>query len=152
VIWRWVEEGKIGADDSIAKYLDPALVARLHVLNGVNSGAKITIRQLLCHCSGLYDYATDRFVLKDMFTHPKKHWTPLQLIDEALSHGQPVFLPGQGQHYTDTGSLVLGLIIEKVAQKPLAQVYHEVLFDRLDMSQTYLDAREPATAVPLSHN
>src|SRR5262249_11482374 len=60
VIWRLVEDGKLGIDDRISKYLPADLIGRIHVLNGTSYGDRITIRQLLCHCSGVYDYAIDK--------------------------------------------------------------------------------------------
>jgi D-alanyl-D-alanine carboxypeptidase len=152
VIWKLVEEGRIGIDDPIAKYLPAELIGRIHVMNGTSYGDRITIRQLLCHCSGVYDYATDKDVLRYMFAHPEKHWTPQELIDLALRSGKPYFPPGQGQHYSDTGYLLLGMVIEKVTQKPLAQVYRELIYLPLGLHDTYLEAREPAVGPPLSHN
>ena len=152
VIWRLVEDGKISVDDTIAKYLPAELVGRIHVLNGVSYGDRITIRQLLCHCAGVYDYATDKNVLRYTFAHPKKHWTPMELVNTALRSGEPYFPPGQGQHYSDTGYLLLGMIIEKVTGKPLARVYHEFIYSPLGMHDIYLEAREPAVGPPLSHN
>jgi D-alanyl-D-alanine carboxypeptidase len=152
VIWRLAEDGRIGIDDRISKYLPAELVGRIHVLNGTSYGDRITIRQLLCHCSGVYDYATDKDVLRYMFAHPEKHWTPQELIDLALRSGKPYFPPGQGQHYSDTGYLLLGMVIEKVTQKPLAQVYRELIYVPLGLHDTYLEAREPAVGPPLSHN
>jgi len=152
VIWRLVEDGKLGIDDRISKYLPAELIGRIHVLNGTSYGDRITIRQLLCHCSGVYDYATDKGVLRFMFAHPEKHWTPQELIDLALRSGKPYFPPGQGQHYSDTGYLLLGLIIEQVTQKPLAQVFREMIYVPLGLHDTYLEARESAVGPPLSHN
>jgi D-alanyl-D-alanine carboxypeptidase len=152
VIWRLAEEGRISVDDRIAQYLPKDLVDRIHVLHGVSYGDRITIRQLLCHCAGLYDYATDKNVLRFVFAHPRKHWTPQELVDVALRSGEPYFLPGQGQHYSDTGYLLLGMIIEKVTREPLARVYHEFIYTPLGLHETYLEAREPAVGPPLSHN
>jgi len=152
VIWRLAEDGKLSVDDRIAQYLPADLVARIHVLQGVSYGERITIRQLLCHCSGIYDYATDKNVLRYMFAHPKKHWTPQELIDFALRSGKPYFPPGQGQHYSDTGYLLLGLIIEKLTREPLARVYHEFVYEPLGLHDIYLEGREPAVGPPLSHN
>ena len=152
VIWRLAEERQIGIDDRIAKYLPAELVSRLHVLNGVSYGDRITIRELLCHCSGIYDYATDKNVLRYMFVHPRKHWTPQELVDLALRSGKPYFPPGQGQHYSDTGYLLLGFVIEKVTGEPLAQVYHEFIYQPLGLHDIYLEGREPAVGPSLSHN
>lgn len=152
VIWRLAEEGRLSVDDRIARYLPSNLIGRIHVLNGTSFGDRITIRQLLCHCAGLYDYATDKNVLRYTFAHPNKHWTPQELIDVALRSGQPYFPPGQDQHYSDTGYLILGLIIEKITGEPLAQVYHEFIYTPLGLRDIYLEAREPPVGPPLSHN
>ena len=153
VIWRLVEDGKLGLDDPISKYLDPSLVSRIHVLNGVSYGERITIRQLLCHCSGVYDFAEvdgawERFV----FMHPEKRWERQEYFEYAIRDGKPYFVPGQGHHYSDTGYELLGLVIEKVTGKPLAAVYREYIFQPLGIKETYLEGREPAIGRPRSHN
>ena len=153
VIWRLVEDGKLGLDDPISKYIDPSLVSRIHVLNGVSYGERITIRQLLCHCSGVYDFAEvdgawERFV----FMHPEKRWERQEYFEYAIRDGKPYFVPGQGHHYSDTGYELLGLVIEKVTGKPLAAVYREYIFQPLGIKETYLEGREPAIGRPRSHN
>jgi D-alanyl-D-alanine carboxypeptidase len=153
VIWRLVEEHKLGLDDLIGKYLDPSLVSRIHVLNGVSYGERITIRQLLCHCSGVYDFAAangawERYV----FMHPEKVWDRQEYFEYAIRYGKPYFVPGEGQHYSDTGYELLGLVIEKVTGKPLAKVYHEFILDPLGLKETYQEGREPAVGRPRSHN
>jgi D-alanyl-D-alanine carboxypeptidase len=152
VIWRLAEEGKIGIDDLISKYIEPSLVSRIHVLNDVSYGQRITIRQLLCHCSGIYDYAVNAAWERFVFTHPEKHWEPKELIEVAISNGKPYFAPGQGHHYSDTGYLLLGLIIEKVTGKALASAYRDYIYVPLGLKDTYLEGREPAIGSPRSHN
>jgi D-alanyl-D-alanine carboxypeptidase len=153
VIWRLVEEHKLGPDDRISQYLDPSLVSRIHVLNGISYGERITIRQLLCHCSGVYDFAEgngawERFV----FMHPEKRWERQEYFEYAIRYGKPYFAPGEGHHYSDTGYELLGLVIEKVTGKPLAKVYREYILEPLGLKDTYLEGREPAIGRPRSHN
>jgi len=153
VIWRLAEDRKIGLDDLISKYLDPSLVSRIHVLNGVSYGERITIRQLLCHCSGVYDFAEgngawERFV----FMHPEKRWERQEYFEYAIRDGKPYFVPGEGHHYSDTGYELLGLVIEKVTGKPLATIYREYIYEPLGLKETYLEGREPAIGSPRSHN
>jgi len=152
VIWRLAERGKIGIDDLISRYIEPSIIARIHVLNGVSSGERITIRQLLCHCSGIYDYAADNNWNRLVYAHPEKHWEPKELIEVAIGSGEPYFAPGEGYHYSDTGYLLLGLIIEKVTGKPLATVYREYVYTPLGLTDTYLEGRESAIGRPRSHN
>ena len=153
VVWRLIEEHKLGLDDLMSKYLDPSLVSRIHVLNGVSYGERITIRQLITHTSGVRDFAAanepwERYV----FMHPEKRWERQEYFEYAINDGPPYFVPGEGHHYSDTGYELLGLVIEKVTAKPLPQVYHEFILDPLGLKETYQEGREPAVGRPRSHN
>jgi D-alanyl-D-alanine carboxypeptidase len=137
----------------MSKYLDPSLVSRIHVLNGVSYGERITLRQLLTHSSGVYDFAAangawERYV----FMHPEKRWEREEYFEYAIRDGKPYFIPGEGHHYSDTGYELLGLVVEKVTGKPLAKVYREFIFEPLGIKETYLEGREPAIGRPRSHN
>ncbi len=56
IVLKLRAEGKLTLDDHIAKHLDPAILARLHVFKGHDYSQEITIRHLLGHTSGLPDY------------------------------------------------------------------------------------------------
>jgi len=60
VVAQLAHEGRLGFDDLVAQHL-PAdhldLLPRLHVFEGRSFGEAMTIRQLLTHSSGLFDYA-----------------------------------------------------------------------------------------------
>src|SRR4051812_14892609 len=153
VVLRLVEQRRLGLDDSIARYLDPALVARIHVVDGVSHGAEVTVRELLNHTSGIYDYASDESWIRDVVSHPQRTWTPLGLIDEALARGKPYFSPGTGFRYSDTGYVLLGLIVEKVTGRPLAWAYRRFVLGPLQLRHTYLERwqRAPAGEPPRAH-
>ncbi len=58
-----------------------------------------------------------------------------------------LFAPGQGFHYSDTGYILLGLVIEKLTGDTLHAAYRKRLFDPLGLKHTYLEyATKPATA------
>lgn len=58
-----------------------------------------------------------------------------------------LFMPGQGYHYSDTGYIILGLVIEKLTGGTLHEAYRKRLFDPLGLKHTYLEyATKPATA------
>jgi D-alanyl-D-alanine carboxypeptidase len=84
---------------------------------------------------------------------PQRTWTPLCLVDEALARGKPYFLPGTGFRYSDTGCVLLGLIIEKVTGRPLARAYRRLVLDPLRLRHTYLEhwERAPAGEPPRAH-
>ena len=153
VIWRLAEDKKLSVDDLIGRYLDPNIVAHIHVLNGVSYGEQISIRQLLCHCSGIWDYAVEnKNMLRYIFSHPNHQWEPPDLINIAIKDGTPYFKPGESFHYSDTNYILLGQIIEKVTGKPLTQVYRQEIYGPLRLKETYLEGREPSVGGPRSHN
>ena len=63
VVLQLVQEGRLALDDLMTAHLPDDLlpvVPRLHVIDGVSYGERITIRQLLTHSSGLFDYEIGR--------------------------------------------------------------------------------------------
>lgn len=102
-------------------------------------GKRITVRNLLNHTGGLPDYEA----LMDAVEKTKGPiWSPqkqiqdaevLQLLEEE-SHGK--FAPGTKWEYSNSGYVVLGLIVAKVSGKPFGEFLHERIFVPLKMDQT----------------
>jgi D-alanyl-D-alanine carboxypeptidase len=109
VILQLVDEGKLGLDDPVSKY-------QPEVPNGEN----ITIRQLLDMTSGLFNYAEDEDFNQTLDTEPQKVWEPRELIEIGFQH-PPDFSPGEGFHYSNTNTVLLGMIIEQLTGQPLEQ-------------------------------
>ncbi len=145
------EQGKLSMDDRLSAHLEPALLERIHVLDGTSYGAQITLEQLLQHRSGLFDYATCAQFMAHVALDPLRSWTPLDLLDEAMQAGAPGFAPGQGMNYSDTGYVLLAMVIEKVTGLPLAQAYRERLLEPLGLASTWLEGREQARITKVSH-
>ena len=102
VVLQLVGEGKLSLDDSIEHWL-PGLVP---------NGGNITIRQLLSHQSGLFDYLNDERVLKPYLSGNFGYvWTPQKLVAVSTSH-PALFAPGAKFSYSNTNYIVLGLIVE----------------------------------------
>ena len=57
---RLVERGSVRLDEPIATYLPESLWRAIHVLDGTDRSASITVAHLLSHTSGLADYLEDR--------------------------------------------------------------------------------------------
>jgi CubicO group peptidase (beta-lactamase class C family) len=57
---------------------------------------------------------------------------------------RPHFAPGEGWHYADTGYVLVGLIVEAIAGKPLHDAMRERILEPLGMGHTYMLFREPA--------
>ena len=111
------DEGRLGLDDTVAKYVP-----------GVTGGDRITIRQLLSHTSGLQDYWPQDYSFAAMATPV----TPQQIVDRWGK--KPLdFEPGTQWQYSNTGYVVAGLIVEKVANQPLLDFLQQRIFKPLDI-------------------
>ncbi|MFF3488505.1 serine hydrolase domain-containing protein [Streptomyces sp. NPDC002701] len=113
VLLQMEAEKKLSLDDTVERHL-PGLVTG----NG-NDGRAITVRQLLNHTSGLFDYFADTdyvetYVFGDGFLRHRYDTVPHgERVEVALSHA-PVFAPGSRHGYSNTNEIVAALIIEKV--------------------------------------
>jgi D-alanyl-D-alanine carboxypeptidase len=141
-VLRLVEGGRISLDDPIADHLSPDSTAEL--VGDHYDPASITVRQLLTHTSGIYDYASDAEYQTAVLADPHKRWTRDEQVRFAVGHGDPLSPPGIEWHYSDTGYVLLGEIIERITAQPLAAAYRSLLrFDRLGLDHTYLETLEP---------
>jgi D-alanyl-D-alanine carboxypeptidase len=120
-------EGKLDIDDPVENYLP-------HV---VPNGSAITLRELLNHTSGLYDYSDDAAFSQAVFDNPQRTWTPLELAAFAFSHA-PYFAPGIDYHYSNTNYVLLGLVVEKIEGKPLAESLQQRIIGPLGLTATSL--------------
>ena len=138
---RLWEEGQLGLDDPLSQHLSPAH-AEVLAADGYDLDA-MTIRHLLTHTSGLYDYADRDLFVQAILADPYHRWTPEEQIGLAVEWGDPYGAPGEVYRYSDTGYVVLGLVLESAYGKPLASVLRELLeFERLGMDDTWLETLE----------
>ena len=133
VVMQMVQEGKVGLDEPIETYL-PGLIRG----EGID-GSKITVRQLLQHTSGLPDFDETLFGTTDVFQYRYHYVTPRDVLDSALSK-QAQFEPGTQWKYTNTNYIVLGMLIERVSQRPVGEQIDERIVKKLGLSHTYFPA------------
>ncbi len=127
VILQLVDEGVLVLDDPADDW-----VADLEL------GAGVTIRRLLNHTSGLYNYTDDAAFLASV----AESATPREVIAFARAHGQ-VFEPGTSWLYSNTGYYVLGLVIEAATGSPYHEVVRERLLDPLGLADSFFEDFEP---------
>jgi D-alanyl-D-alanine carboxypeptidase len=130
-------------DAPLANYLSPARLEQLFVYQGHDYSGQATIEHLLGHTSGVADYfegetTGEKPFLDQVISNPQAHWTPDQLLDFTREHQAPVGAPGQVFNYSDTGYILLGLIIEAVTGKSFAHNLHVEFFTPLGMDDSYL--------------
>jgi len=137
-ILKLVDEGLLSLDDTLDKFVA-----------GIPDGDKITVRQLCNHTSGLFNYGEDEDFAAALTEDPHKVWTPRELVDAAISH-EPYFPPGEGWHYSNTGYILLGMIIEEVTGSSYEMVIKDHIIEPLGLSHTSV-AESPQMTGQYSH-
>ncbi len=135
VILQLAEEGALGLDDRLADWL-PEIAATLPY------GDQITLRQMLNHTAGLYDYTDDPLTLERVRADPYRHTDPHTIIACVTEINEANFAPGEGWSYCNTGYILLGLIIEQITGGPVAEALRARIFEPVGMEDTYLDEEE----------
>ena len=111
------EQGKLSLDDKVGKFIPDLTRAN-----------EVTIRQLLSHTSGYQDYWPQDYVMP-MMLEPV---TAQKILD--LWARKPLdFDPGTKWQYSNTNYVIAGVIVEKVAGRPLLQFLGEKVFTPLEM-------------------
>lgn len=136
VLLQLAAQRKLSLDDPIAKYVD-----------GVPNGDRITLRVLANMTSGIESYTRSTAFTDQFFAHPETVFTPDQLIAVGLA-GSPIFEPGARFDYSNTNTVLLGQVIEKVTRRPIASVFDDMVFDRLHLDQTSWPGTSTAIPAP----
>ena len=118
------QDGKLSLDDKIQKWL-----GEQSWFSDLPNAQEITIRHLLMHRSGLVDHIYEpawidkaRQMVKNLDNDPDAYFKPVELVQFVLKR-KPLFPAGQGFKYTDTGYILLGMIIERAGG---ASYYNQV--------------------------
>lgn len=138
VLLQLADERVLGLDDPVGKYLP-----------FVPNGQAITLRMLADMTSGLFSYTEDDDWVVSSFSEPQRQWAPRELIDVGLAH-PPYFGPGTGWHYSNTNTVLLGMLIEQVTGKPIQAVLAERIFIPLGLAHT-LWPTDSSMPVPYAH-
>jgi CubicO group peptidase (beta-lactamase class C family) len=120
-IMQLVETGKLSLDDPISKYVDESWLDK-------EISSKITIHHLLCHTSGLGSYFNDSFMKGS-----RALFRDLNDFKPLVKDEKPAFEPGTGFQYSNTGMLLLGVVIESVTGKSYFDYVCENVFDAAGM-------------------
>jgi D-alanyl-D-alanine carboxypeptidase len=146
---RLVEEREL----SLTSRLDGVLPGDyLDVLRkgGYDTGA-ITLRHLLAHTSGIYDFAASAYdpSIPDSFDdaiarEPMRRWTRMEQIEFAMTHGKPYGPPGAFFAYSDTNACLVGEILERATGLGLGEAMRTLIdYERLGLTSTWLESLEP---------
>ena len=143
LVLQLVDEEVLTLDDTVTQWLDDPVVARIPNVD------RITLRQLLTHTSGIYDvFDDDSPFWQDAYLGEgadwTRVWTPLEVLAYAdgAKHA-PYFAPGEGIHYSNTGYILLGLILEQATGQEYAERLHARILDPLGLADTFFASTEP---------
>lgn len=127
-VLRLAETGRIDLDASIDTLL-PGELTELLASDGYDPSA-IRVRHLLTHTSGLDDHGAADAYTEAILADPTHHWTPAEQVRGLVEWCDPVGEPGRYYRYSDTGYVLLGVIVERLTGETLAAAVRRL--DRLD--------------------
>jgi D-alanyl-D-alanine carboxypeptidase len=119
---RLVSEGRLDLDATIDQWFPDYPQAR-----------RITVRMLLGHTSGIFDYFQHEDYPERVYEDPTHEWTPQEILSLT---GKRTNAPGKGFSYSNTNYVLLGLILEQVTGQPLADQVHDGLLAPLGLDET----------------
>ncbi|MCX4984321.1 serine hydrolase [Streptomyces sp. NBC_00572] len=130
---KLVDEGRIGLDDPISKYV-----------RGVPNGPRITLRHLAEMRSGLFPYTADADFIHDLLSDPQRPFTPQEALAYGFKH-KNTFKPGAQFQYSNSNLVLLGLVIEKVSGHRLTDFIHKRVLRPAHLRDTFFpnDAEFP---------
>jgi CubicO group peptidase (beta-lactamase class C family) len=130
-----IDAGKVKLDDPIGRYVE-----------GLTPEASaVSVRQLLTHSSGLGNYFAPENLPTLIKARTLGDLLPLVAAD------RPAFTPGSRFAYSDTGFLLLGLLVERVSGLAYGDYLRGHVFQPAGMTASGLEpAAEPSRAVGMT--
>src|SRR2546423_5339876 len=123
MIFQLVEAGKLKLTDTLDKFFPQ-----------IPNSQKITIAQILAHRSGIHDSILDRNLRPSSNTNAITKDEMLALI----AKGTPDFEPDAKHSYSNSGYILLGLILEKLTGKPYGEALEERITSKVGLKDTYV--------------
>lgn len=141
-------QGKLSLDDKLTKYFDKSVLTGLHIYEGKEYSFDLTISDLLFQVSGLPDSFEDGSKsatnsIMNAIIYKDEYLTFDATLAETKSQ-KPRFIPRAPSkaYYANINFDILGEILEKITQCSLSDVYHQIIFQPLNLKKTYLPTSE----------
>lgn len=116
------ERNKLNYDDAVAKYVPE--------FSRSQPAARITIRELLTHTSGIPDYG-------DLDIDDSK-LTQAELVNELLQRESAFNQPGQKYRYSNAGYALLAIVVQKASGQTFGDFLEQMIFKPLGMSSSFV--------------
>ncbi|MDQ1042867.1 serine hydrolase [Streptomyces sp. V4I2] len=139
VLLQLVDEKKLTLDSSVNRYLP-----------GLLPDSRITVRHVLSHRSGLYDYTNEMFArtVPGFEAVRTKAFTLRQLVERSLRRPR-TGAPGAGYSYSNTNFVIAGMLVRKLTGHSLRTEYQSRIIEPLKLRDTFYV--HPATEIPGRH-
>lgn len=137
-VFKLIEEGSLALNDKISNYLPNDIVTNLP------NGDLITIRQLLNHTSGLFNYEYDT-TLNKLYLNDQLSLDTLSHLEslERYVYGKDAFdMPGEEHHYSSTGYMLLAMIMDRIVPDGHT-AYVRSMIDEMAMTSTFYRETPP---------
>jgi D-alanyl-D-alanine carboxypeptidase len=131
-----IQDGKLSLDDKAMAYLPSGTVGKL------KNADQATIRQLLNHTSGIYNYIQDAKFQTASLNDLARVWQPEDLLSYAYGR-DAYFAVGKGCQYSNTNYILLGMIIEKVSGLHFSLFFKQRIFDPFGLTFTSFNINDP---------
>lgn len=146
VMLQLATEQRLTLDDTVERWL-PGLVP---------DGDIITVRHLLQHSSGLYDYVNVLLPNEDSIVDIRHNtWSAVQLVRLATTDGgqpRPLnFPPGTQWEYSNTNYVLLGMIINKITGRTYGDEIERRIVRPLGLRNSQMPGSFPFITGPHAH-
>jgi D-alanyl-D-alanine carboxypeptidase len=144
VLLQLAGAGRLSLNDTVAHWL-PGVVS-----GHGNDGSQITVRELLQHTSGIYDYTQDFPEVASAAGFQAGRfttYTPAQLVAIAMRH-KPAFAPGTSWSYSNTNYILAGMIISKITGRSWEQEVGQRIIRPLGLRHTITPYTYPSIPGP----
>lgn len=133
IVLQLAEEGKLDLDAPISTWI-PSITPLAE---------RTTARHLLSHTSGIFDYLEDSQFFIEAYQNPERAYAPDELVAMVDQYGA-AFEPGTegAWKYASTNYVILGMIVEQVTGRPLAEEMRQRIFEPLALTHTFFAAHE----------
>lgn len=139
-ILKLAEDGKLGLNDSIDKWLPEKY------LNKIRDHSNITIRMLLQHRSGLADY-DEELLIRQQMSKPDTPVTTDTAIFQGLDKGL-LYKPGTNYTYSNVGYLLLAKIVDNASGMSYEGYIRKIIIEPLGLKDTIMPTSPAIDIIP----
>ena len=117
-------DGLLSLDDTSDQYYE-----------GIPNGDQITLRQMANMSSGIASYTFNEQFQEQLFSDPQRVWTPEEVVQIGIEDS-PAFDPGTEFQYSNTNTVLLGLVLQQATGRPIGDLYREQIIEPLGLQET----------------